>query len=228
MTAITKHRFSVPALVISLLLATCSCTPSLKKPADPTSTSPPYQLPQNIQWSEHWAATPAADLMSPDGTFIRAYTEADEVRTAVSHGGWGSYPGFATAAGHAGLLSGEASGDQFGYATRWIQSLGESSNSSVTAVICALSTISATPQKPPAPYLTMLTLTYRREGNLPPANQRGNQRAPATSVFGDWIATDYKFEHADHGRVLAPCLSDQPSIESGPVSTPGWPGAEGK
>lgn len=228
MTLMPKHRFSVPVLVTSLLLTICSCTPALEKPADPTPTSLPYQLPKNIQWSEHWVTTSAVDLMSPDGTFIRAYTEADEVRTAVNHGGWGSYPGFATAAGNAGLLSGQASGDQFGYATRWIHSLTESPNNSVTAVICALSTINATPQKQPAPYLIMLTLTYQRTANPPPRNQRGTQRAPATSVFGSWIATDYKLEHADNGRVLGPCLSDQPPIESGPVSTPGWPGAEGK
>lgn len=212
---------AIPPLIMVAALVSCSGHDSgnIKNSTSPVIN---YELPAEIQWSEHWSATPAVDLMSADGTFIRAYSEADYVRVHNSRGGSGSYPGFSLA-NHTGQVASAPSGDEYGYYTRWVASLTQSSDQEVTATICTLGAIGASIDSIPPPYIRMLTLTYRREGNPPPTNQHGNSRAPDESVFGDWIATGYRSVNSDRPLELSPCLSNQPPIDNGPMSSPGWP-----
>lgn len=218
---ISMRLVALLSFVTMVTLVSCSGHDSGNK-KDSTSPIISYELPAGIHWSEHWFTTPAVDLMSADGTFIRAYSEADYVRIHNSNGGSGSYPGFSMA-NRTGQVSSAPGDDEYGYYTRWVANLTESSDQVVTATICTLGAIDTNLKNIPPPYMRMLTLTYQREGSPPPTNQRGGGRAPFESVFGDWIATGYKSVNSDRPLELAPCLSDQAPIDNGPVSSPGWP-----
>jgi len=78
-------------------------------------------MPAGIHYVDHWVSTPAVDLMNPDGTFIRAFAEADDVRIFNIDGKKRSYPGF-VGADRTNQRAGGGGGEWFGYAIRWITS----------------------------------------------------------------------------------------------------------
>ncbi len=202
--------------ISAMLLTSCTHTPESHIPASTPEVPPAYQIPKNIHYSDHWAPTPPVDLMSADGTFIRAFAEADDVRLYNNNAAKGSYPGF----DHANQTSRNNIGggsDEYGFTTRWVHDFTANPDSTATATVCSY--VSINPQNDFLPFLLADVLTYHRKGQGPPANQKGPGRAPAVSVFGDWYATSYESMRDSPN----PCSSDQPPIDKGADSTPGWP-----
>jgi hypothetical protein len=214
------------ALAITMFAWLAGCSPT---PHDNAQTTSPakvgYQMPAGIHYVDHWVSTPAVDLMSPDGTFIRAFAEADDVRIFNIDGKKGSYPGF-VGADRTNQRAGGGGGEWFGYAIRWINEFQVLPDGSATAQVCSLHSI--TPDGSVHEGLLNETLKYQRVGASPPADQHGPARALAVSVFGDWQATDYSAPVPITKESLEPCERTTPAIDKSTVGTaPGWPVAAG-
>jgi hypothetical protein len=180
-------------------------------------------MPANVRYVDHWVQTPAVDLMSADGTFVRAFAEADEVRIFNLDAKKGSCPGFSKA-DRTENWSGSGGDDVSGYALRWVINFAVLPDGSASAAVCEISSI--TPVGPsPNPTILNFTLSYQRVGVAPPANQHGPARAPAVSVFGDWYATRYSTETPMTEEAVAPCRQSKPGLGNDPDSWPGWPAA---
>jgi hypothetical protein len=217
----TSLRGVAITIVLVALLAGCSGTqPKGSGSAPETSAPSGYQLPTNVHYTNHWLPTPAVDLMSTDGTFIRAFAEADTLRLFNIDEKKGSYPGFAKADGTQNRLSG-GGGDWYGYAVHWIVSLGTQPDGSAAARVCEATSI--TPDGTIHEGLSSKTLVYRREGIAPPANQHGPAPAPAVSVFGDWYATTYGAAYPITAETLAQCQQSKPTTDQNTDNSPGWP-----
>ena len=203
------------------------CSPTQSDNIAPTTVPAKvgYQMPAGIHYVDHWVSTPAIDLMSPDGTFIRAFAEADDVRIFNIDGKKGSYPGF-VGADRTNQRAGGGGGEWFGYAIRWINEFQLLPNGSATAQVCSLHSI--TPDGSVHEGLLNETLKYQRVGASPPGDQHGPARAPAVSVFGDWQATEYSAPVPITKESLEPCERTTPAIEKDNVDmAPGWPVAAG-
>jgi len=201
--------------ISAMLLTSCTHSPGSHSPTSTAEVAPGYQIPANIHYSEHWAPTPAVDLMSADGTFIRAFAEGDDVRLFNIDAAKGSYPGF----DHANQTSRNNIGggsDEYGFTTRWVSDFTNKPDNTASATICTYSSIN--PQNEFLPFLVADVLTYHRKGKEPPTNQKGPERAPTVSVFGDWYATSYESIRTNPNS----CTSDQPPIDKSADSTPGW------
>ena len=163
--------------------------------------------------------------MSRDGTFIRAFIEADTVRIFNTEKKMGSYPGYAAAdrtRNHAGGYWEPA----IGYSIHWIVEFTVLPDGAVTALVCSGGSI--TPDGRVSEELLHDTLQYQRPGVPPPANQHGPARAPNTSVFGDWYATDLSPPVPKTKESIQPCRSTMPNINAQhAVNSPGWPIAVG-
>jgi hypothetical protein len=182
-------------------------------------------MPANIHYADHWIATPAVDLMSPDGTFIRAFAEGDSVRQFNIDAKKGSYPGY-DRADRTGNRAGGGGQDVYGYAIRWVNEFTVLPDGSVTARVCSLTSI--TPDRSVHEGLLNETLKYRRDGVAPPADQHGAARAPAVDVFGGWHATEYSAPVPITEESLQPCRQTTPPVDKKNVDTePGWPAAAG-
>lgn len=211
-------------IAVLLMLLLGGCTHSV--PPEPTR----YQIPANIRYSEHWVPTPAVDLMSADGTFVRAFVEAEDVWFFNLDPMKDSYPGFNDAyPGHPknrAYGSDNESRDEYGFATRWILNFTLKPDDIVVATVCTFESINSWNKF--FPHVRAEILTYRRVGASPPINQKGAARAPAVSVFGDWYAVSYEGVFGPDKKFdPTPCSPpNQPSIDKGPVSTPGWPSSE--
>ncbi|OBK30549.1 hypothetical protein A5634_15870 [Mycobacterium asiaticum] len=192
-------------------------TTSLEAPAG-------YQLPRNVFFSEHWVATPAVDLMSPEGTYIRAYAEADRVADYNVGRAEGSYPGFAKAARdrrHHWLGTGFPAK---GFSTNWVHDFKAGPEGSATAVVCYAGEVSLSGSLPDNYGILKRAIEFQRVGAAPPASQKGVARAPLVSVFGDWYTSKFNTLYP----VMDPeCATDPPPVDKGPVSTPGWPDQPG-
>ena len=163
--------------------------------------------------------------MSSDGTFIRAFVEADAVRQFNIDMQQGSYPGYAAA----DRTRNRAGGDDRpvrGYAIRWVNAFTALPDGSVTAEICSLQSI--TPDGSVAEGLLNDTLKYHRVGPPPPSNQQGPARAPMVSVFGGWYATELAAQVPITAESVGPCTQTTPNVDKTNVdNAPGWP-AESK
>lgn len=211
-------------VVSCVVIVMAGCSPS-KTPASPTVSTTTvkaatgYQVPRNVLFSEHWVATPAVDLMSPEGTYLRAYTEADHVADFNFGRADGSYPGFATAAQDHHYRAGWGQSAE-GFFTNWVHDLSLASDGSATAVVCYAGNVAVSGSFPDNYSFFKRTVTFQRVGVSPPANQKGPARAPLVSVFGDWYTS--KFELGGPG-MDPDCATNPPPIDKSPVSTPGWP-----
>ncbi|RIR80302.1 hypothetical protein D2E65_00040 [Mycobacteroides abscessus] len=175
-------------------------------------------MPDLVQFSEHWTPTGAVDLMSPDGTFIRAFIESAIVKD-FSRSEDHPYPGY-DQANRTNRQDISAYNANYGYTARRVLSLEEHPDNTVAAFICSY--VSINPTNKDSPATSGLTLRYHRTGTPPPANQKGPARAPTVSVFGDWYATFYGYDGDSHTADNR-CIEYQPIIDKSPVSTPGWP-----
>jgi len=215
--------------VVSCVVAVISGCSTSKPPATPpvsaTTTRAPagYQVPRNVKFSEHWVSTPAVDLMSPEGTYLRAYTEADHIADFNVDGADGSYPGFAKAARDSGYHWLHTGLPATGFQTNWVHDLTLSPDGSATAVVCYAGEVSLDGSFPDNYTIFKRTITFQRVGVAPPANQKGPGRAPLVSVFGDW----YTSKFTTHPFMDPDCATNPPPVDKSPVSTPGWPNTPG-
>ncbi|OHT88128.1 hypothetical protein BKG68_09265 [Mycobacteroides saopaulense] len=171
------------------------------------------------------------DLMSADGTFIRAFVESDTLRVFSGPGesdgpDKGQYPGFFRA-NRTDHTDGGWFDAVYGYSTHWVLSFQENPGNTVTAFVCRYESINPTNED--LPMVSGLTLRYHRTGTPPPPNQKGPARAPAVPVFGDWYATTYGYAGEDNHTADARCANDpgRPAPNKSPISTPGWPAQSG-
>jgi hypothetical protein len=182
--------------------------------------SPGYQVPGNVMFSEHWVATPAVDLMSREGTYLRAFTEADHVADFNTETAKGSYPGFARAVPH---HSYDWAGTGFpakGFHTNWVRELTVADDGSAVAVVCYAAGVTINGSFPDNYSFFKQVITFQRTGAPPPVNQKGPARAPLVSVFGDWHTTEFNKKYPP---MDPDCATNPPPVDKSPVSTPGWP-----
>ncbi|SLH89253.1 Uncharacterised protein [Mycobacteroides abscessus subsp. abscessus] len=216
-----SSRWAATAATLALICVS-GCTHTTPAPVSPSLD----QVPANIHFSEHWTPTGAVDLMSPDGTFIRAFFEARSVQDYDRYGEAIYYPGHRQA-DRTGLAHIGADKPAYGYTTRWVLSLEERPDNTVTAFVCSDILIRATNEevltKPSEIYGE--PFIYHRTGIPPLANQKGPARAPAVPVFGDWYATNYGNTSKSLKASNERCAKDpgRPALDKSPVSTPGWP-----
>jgi hypothetical protein len=222
---LANNRSGVATAILALtFIAGCSGTPPKDSGSPSPSSSPPgYELPANVHYTNHWLPTPAVDLTSPDGTFIRAFAEGDTLRLFNIDEKKGSYPGFPKADSTHNRLSG-GGGEWYGYAVRWVVNLGTQPDGSAVTQVCEATSI--TPDGAIHEGLSNITLVYRREGVAPPANQEGPAPAPAVSVFGNWYATTYKAAYPSTADTLAQCQQSKPPTDRSTGNSPGWPAAK--
>lgn len=191
-------------------LTVVSCTPG-----DSDSESPATPLPETANYTtSRWIENPAVDLMSPDGTFIRAVMEAQRAadltlvrkRDALDNVG---FPGFARAFNNPERADNYFSLPNKGWSyagTDYYEVVKFSRDGETrTAGVCNYKSMTAS--KPPGNdlYETVATdkygfgsvITYSPNPDLPiekqhtpPAMQRGPANRPTDDVFGTWVITD--------------------------------------
>ena len=131
------------------VLAGCSSSKAPATAPSSTTTVPAgYQVPRNVMFSEHWATTPAVDLMSPEGTYLRAYIEADHVADYNVDRADGSYPGFAKAARDRSYHWTGTGFPAKGFHTNWVHELTANPDGSATAVVCYAGEVSVSDSFP--------------------------------------------------------------------------------
>lgn len=188
------------------------------------AAEPGYRLPSNIKLSSIWVPTAAVDLMSAEGTFIRAFYEADYVAVLAPGGVSESFPGFGGAARIGFQYFGGAPIDRPGVVARAVIGLEEQSDGSLRADVCTASSRggAVTSGEPSNEYLF-----FRREGVSPPVDQEGARRAPMGKPFGDWYAFDRitKYSTRNDPDVVVPDVRRCGALVSNRsgASSPGWP-----
>lgn len=225
-------QLSTASLMTLLVIA--GCTDKTDVPPRPTPNASPA-----AERSTRWIASPALNLMSPEGTFVRAFVESMDAATgSAEHRGTDAflndgYPGFLHAFNN--VLSTETYGGNEPDLGRWgagtyyyevVDLRHEGTN--ITAGICK--------------YISMLAWRpgggdmYRSAGSAafgqgrwltfgpdpaisadqqrsPKVEQRGPATKPNDNVFGTWIAT--KFDYA--GWAIPQCK------RLAPGTPPDWP-----
>lgn len=206
-----------------LVLVGCSCahTPATSKVPTTSIAAPAgYQIPRNVLYAEHWVVTPAVDLMSSEGTYIRAYTEANHVADDNVDRAEGSYPGFAKAARDRSYDWLGTGLPAKGFYTNWVLNFAVAPDGSATATVCYAGEVSLNGSFPDNYGIFKRTITFQRTGVAPPSNQKGPARAPVASVFGDWYTSKFLSMYPPWDPE---CAADPPPVDKGPVSSPGWP-----
>ncbi len=216
------HSRLVCALV-GLLIATIELTAACTTPQNLTAATSPsnvvgYQRPPTARWTDHWNPTPAVDLMSADGTFIRAFIEAQDV--AVFSGRPASYPGYINAdhVPHNPYFYGISPTDlTTGFSSHSIIRLDNTGPDTYTATLCRRQSVN--PLNKESLSVDIEWLTYHHQGASPPSNQHGPRNAPSNNVFGGWYATKHDFDYTTPKHDVC---ADTP-IDRGHTPTPGWP-----
>ncbi|WP_155769325.1 hypothetical protein [Mycobacterium asiaticum] len=158
--------------------------------------------------------------MSPEGTYIRAYIEADQVANFNVDRAKGSYLGFAGAARDSGYDWVGTGFPAKGFHTNWVREFRVAPDGSATAVVCFAGEVSVSGDFPDNYNIFKRTMVFQRVGSSPPVNQKGPARAPLVSVFGDWYTSNFITRYP----LMDPdCATDPPPVDKSPVSTPGWP-----
>lgn len=209
-----QHRsnatLAVMLTIVSLWVGGCD-------KSDPPSPVPAPQPERGM--STRWVPNPSVDLMSPEGTFIRAFVESRKAATlSTEHTGLKAiesdgFPGFAHA------LNGVEPPEQIGGiypdfgrwgAGTWYYEIIELQTQPAgrAAVICEMMSMIADRVDGGDDYESRGSdglghawrLTFTPDPTLPPgqqqspaANQHGPAKRPAENVFGTWIATDYEY-----------------------------------
>lgn len=211
-------RISAVAVVAS------GCTLSAPIAGEPVAAQPTeYQAPSSAQYVDRWLPTPAVDLMSADGTFIRAFVEASTVAFFNRDKDAGSYPGYV----RANRTLAASSDQNTTFHTRWIVSIQSLPNNWVIATLCTYGSMTTTG---PHPRGFRTKMKYHRVGTTPPTQQQGTAAVPRFSVFGDWYATYFSYGSSviypdpqlDVDPFL-PCPIPRGPASESPVPTPGWP-----
>ncbi|MDO3058017.1 hypothetical protein [Mycobacteroides abscessus] len=240
--------------VIAVVLLAAGChrgdqpQPTTSSPADGLDKYKP-----NV--SGRWIANPAIDLMSPEGTFIRAAFESWEradhsLRRDVDTVDAGGYPGFVRALGNSispALVTGGAGGGWAGTIYYEVVSFRQEGNQFVAGVCYYLSALSQNSlgryERGGPPNSTGHWFTFGPDPAVapdqqhePPANQKGPALRPSGNVFGTWVITKIdlvtdKTLPQCHNKYAPGVPADRPdkylSADPAPVlpPDPGWPEA---
>lgn len=251
MGAATKIRRCVAITTVVLLLAGCHRGDQ----SQPTTVSTADRLDKykpNV--SGRWIANPAIDLMSPEGTFIRAAAESSE-RVGLSLLGdigtedAGGYPGFRHALDKdiSPYLLGGNGGGWVGTIYYEVVSFRREGNQFVAGVCDYLSAISQNSlgnyELGGPPRSTGHWFTFGPNPDIapdqqhaPPADQKGPARQPANNVFGTWVITKIDIVTTTtlpqcHDKYAPGVPADRPekywSADPPPIQPPdpGWPEA---
>ncbi len=245
----------MPALVIAVLfVAGCGVTPSpAEQPTSSSSAVPPgKRLPPDLDMSFRWVPTNVLDLASPEGTFVRAYTESFELAFEGQSMEWG-YPGFAAASppGTDERIRLVASNSQTSRVvnTLFLSPLRREDTADRSRLTICRSELLSIEQRSDGggiqwrnigdPWAFPISIEFIRSGEkLPPADQHGSQITPSKSMFGSWKVSFFdrlgmgRENRADHIACNAlPPNPDLPrvGVETGPEPwpilppSPGWP-----
>lgn len=229
-------------LVVASIAAGCGFRSS-EEPPIPSGS--PFDHDPRTSFPVRWLPTPALDLDSSDGTFIRAIAEANT--RGIRLGLAGLPPGFERARGgdfrpqtFEGAENSAENRDSFTTylwtvpfpVDEWNAKLDAGKNIDPlpviddmqgAAVVCSYTPLYTQPQYLKAIYIT--AFTYQRTGTAPPTRQRGALSGPANNVFGDWTAGERLFEI--NTATFSVC--DTPPIPIPDLDTtistpyPGWP-----
>lgn len=242
-------RRCVAMTTVVLLLAGCHRGDQ----PQPTTSSPADRLDKykpNV--SGRWIANPAIDLMSPEGTFIRAAAESSEhVRLSllgdIGTEDAGGYPGFGHALGKdiSPYLLGGNGGGWLGTIYYEVVSFRHEGNKVVAGVCDYLSAISQNSlgnyERGGPPRSTGYWFTFGPNPDItpdqqhaPPADQKGPARQPTNNVFGTWIITKIDIVTTTtlpqcHDKYPPGVPTDRPekywSADPPPIQPPdpGWP-----
>ena len=251
---VLRRNSAFLAGVLCTLLASCAACGS-PTGLGGTSTSPSAlsaadRLPPNLETSYRWFPTDVLDLASPEGTFVRAYTESYELSFEGQSSQWG-YPGFV-----------EASPADIDERVRFVPSDSYSNNVVNTQffrplrriddgdhsriVLCRSEIVSIAPlardgsrewRNAYRQWNFPVTIDFTRSGDaVPPADQAGSEPAPHRSMFGSWKVTNFDRlgVGTDKSADVVACgaLPDNPDIPradmySGPDPVPTLPPSSG-
>ncbi|CRZ17836.1 hypothetical protein [Mycolicibacterium neworleansense] len=208
--------------LLALTVITTGCTqPEPSAPNTSSTTSSVPTADDILQYSNRWIQNPNIDLMSPEGTFVRAAVESLD-RVGYGRGSGikaiedAGYPGFSHAFNNVkdpdifGLPGGKDR-DQVG-TMYWEVVATHRNGDLVTAGVCAYGSMVAAKEYGGGyrssgrqlPAGSARWITFGPDQALPgtqqvapPSNQRGPRRTPKVNVFGTWVITDYKVLGAD-------------------------------
>lgn len=230
-----RASFGVAAAVIAgAVLVGCgsSATPD-------SASSAPSSVPVRPvidDWTVVWTPTEALDLMSSEGTYLRAVAESVE-RAGVSGDISRAFPGFVDVP--SGHFRGEydewfevrAARATTGTRRFWVQDVVRRTPMTVSAVICQ--DTSGTAGFGNGTWTTGRIPSGRRievskdENNLPPARQSGPAATPEVDVFGSWRTT--RVTNLVGESPCGPVLDETTRTTPPPKlpASPGWPSRDG-
>lgn len=235
---VTTRTASITAICLAILLV-AACTRSTPHQPPPTSTAGPVA---NDDYSFRWIPNPAIDLMSPEGTFIRAAAESwDRLDSAHSTGldavKERGYPGFSHAYNDSFPAIrdvGGSSGDYPRVGTEYFEVVDlRREGDRYTADVCIYLSQTAVKQNGryvsggsvPANSGTARTYTFGPDPKIgavqqhsPMANLKGPARQPTDNVFGTWVL----FPLADRTRDTINNLARR-CQKLAPGTPPNWP-----
>ncbi len=229
--ATTVRRAFAGLLTLSVISTGCTRPEPSTSNSSPTVSNNP-SADDILQYSNRWIQNPAMDLMSPEGTFVRAAVESlDRVGygrgTGIAAIADAGYPGFSRAFNNVrdpdtfGLPGGK---DQDEVGTMyWEVVATRRQGDLITAGVCGYGSMTAgkvyggyrsSGRQLPAGSARWLTFGPDHalpgiEQISPPPNQRGPRRTPVDNVFGTWVLKDYRVLGANIdlpqcGNTLAP------------------------
>lgn len=225
----------LPILVCAELLVS-GCTTNSPAPPAPEKRD-------SVNVSTRWIANPSLDLMSPEGTFVRAAMESwDASRWSLDKGMDGintaGYPGFAHAFNSVmrpDWLAQGAKGDiTVGTAYYEVVSFTHASDK-YTAGVCIYNSLTWTrnlvgnyQRGGPKPTGMGVWLTFgpdpktpAAQQKTPPPQQKGPVRRPTDNVFGTWLILDYDVLTA--ATTLPQCVKFAPDTPPAPAPDQfGW------
>lgn len=195
-------------VVLAVVVAGCGVPQNSATDSDVTSTSEPpvvADIPPNLDISFRWVPANVLDLMSPEGTFVRAYTESFELAFQGQSAEWG-YPGFVDASPKD--IDAQVKAVVSNSSTRKVVNTvfyrplrRVDSGATSRLILCRSESLSIEQRFPsrdsewrrigkPWGYPVTIEFTRSANGN-PPEKQQGASRAPSKSVFGNWHVTFY-------------------------------------
>lgn len=247
--------FRRAAAVIALVLSVAGCHRD-NQPQSATSSSADRLDKYKPNVSGRWIVNSAIDLMSSEGTFIRAAVESSErVRLSllgdIGTKDAGGYPGFGHALGKdiSPYTLGGNGGGWVGTIYYEVVSFRQEGNQFVAGVCNYFSALSQNSlgryERGGPPSSTGHWFTFGPDPAVasdqqrePPANQRGPALRPSGNVFGTWVITKIdlvtdKTLPQCHNKYAPGVPADRPdkylSADPAPVlpPDPGWPEAGG-
>ncbi len=226
------------ALSITALLTFSGCGSASTPTAEPSaavSSKAETGVSDDVHYRARWADGPI-DLMSPTGTFIRAFTESYFL-AVVESSDTKAFPGYARANRDREIR-------QYGQNNVFKKTVDigmklihvdNQNGDTAVARVCydGIDQLDysdyppmLSPQNPQTRGTGIFLITFHRTGTTPPPNQRGPLSGPLTDVFGGWYATKLTSTWHDDDPTKphpkAEC-GTMPDLTKPGTSTPGWP-----